>query len=52
MNLPWTHAGLPAIALPAGRAKNGLPLGLQVAGKFMADEQLVTWAKPMAEVLA
>ena len=52
MNLPWTHAGLPATALPAGRAKNGLPLGLQVVGKFMADEQLVAWAQPMAEVLA
>lgn len=52
MNLPWTHAGLPAIALPAGRATNGLPLGLQVVGKFMADEQLVSWAQSMAEVLA
>jgi len=52
MNLPWTHAGLPAIGLPAGRAANGLPLGLQVAGTFMADEQLVAWARPMAEVLA
>jgi Asp-tRNA(Asn)/Glu-tRNA(Gln) amidotransferase A subunit family amidase len=51
MNLPWTHAGLPAIALPAGRARNGLPLGLQVAGKFMADEQLVAWAESIAVVL-
>ena len=52
MNLPWTHAGLPATALPAGRTMNGLPLGLQVAGAFMADEQLVSWVVPMAEVLA
>jgi len=52
MNLPWTHAGLPAIALPAGCAANGLPLGLQVVGAFMADEQLVSWAEPMAEVLS
>jgi Asp-tRNA(Asn)/Glu-tRNA(Gln) amidotransferase A subunit family amidase len=51
MNLPWTHAGLPTIALPAGRAANGLPVGLQVVGAFMADEQLVSWAGPMAEVL-
>ncbi len=52
MNLPWTHAGLPAIALPAGRATHGLPLALQIAGAFMADEQLVSWAGPLAEALA
>lgn len=52
MNLPWTHAGLPAIALPAGRAANGLPLGLQVSAAFMADEQLVSWAATIAEALA
>ncbi|HKV01842.1 MAG TPA: amidase family protein, partial [Ktedonobacteraceae bacterium] len=52
MNLPWTHAGLPAIALPAGRATNGLPLALQIAGAFMADEQLVSWAGPLADALA
>jgi len=48
MNLPWTHAGLPAIALPAGRSAHGLPLGLQVVGAFMADEQLVAWAQELA----
>src|SRR2546426_119449 len=44
MNLPWTHAGMPAISLPAGRAANGLPIGLQCVGAFMADENLLTWA--------
>ena len=52
MNLPWTHAGLPVLSLPAGRAENGLPLGLQCVGAFMADEQLVAWATDLAEVLA
>jgi Asp-tRNA(Asn)/Glu-tRNA(Gln) amidotransferase A subunit family amidase len=51
MNLPWTHAGLPAISLPAGRAANGLPLGLQCTGGYMADEQLVAWVEPIASVL-
>jgi Asp-tRNA(Asn)/Glu-tRNA(Gln) amidotransferase A subunit family amidase len=52
MNLPWTHAGLPAIALPAGNDANGLPFGLQVVASFLADEQLLAWAASIAEVLA
>lgn len=51
MNLPWTHAGMPAISLPAGRAANGLPLGLQCVGAFMADESLLTWAASMEEII-
>ena len=41
MNLPWTHAGMPAITLPAGKAQNGLPLGLQCVAPFGADERLL-----------
>ncbi len=44
MNLPWTHAGMPAITVPAGYAANGLPLGLQMAARFDADESLLGWA--------
>ncbi len=51
MNLPWTHAGMPALSLPAGKAGNGLPLGLQVVAPAMADEQLVTWSVQIAEEL-
>ncbi len=43
MNLPWTHAGLPAMTIPAGLASNGLPLGIQLVGKFGADEALLAW---------
>ncbi len=50
MNLPWTYAGLPAITLPAGLAANKLPLGLQCVGASMADERLLTWVAPMAEI--
>ena len=45
MNLPWTHAGMPAVTLPAGRASNGLPLGLQLVARFGEDETLLAWAE-------
>ena len=44
MQLPWTHAGLPVVTLPWGTAANGLPLGLQLVARFMADERLLAWA--------
>ena len=44
MNLPWTHAGLPAIALPAGSGK-GMPVGVQAAARFGEDERLLVWAE-------
>lgn len=43
MNVPWSHAGIPAINLPAGNVK-GLPVGLQLVGRFGADEALVATA--------
>jgi len=44
MNLPWTHAGLPTVSLPAGFSDQGLPLGLQLTGRWYRDEQLLHWA--------
>jgi Asp-tRNA(Asn)/Glu-tRNA(Gln) amidotransferase A subunit family amidase len=52
MNLPWTHAGMPATTLPSGNAPNGLPLGLQFVAATMADEQLLAWAEKLADCLA
>lgn len=43
MNLPWTQAGLPAVNLPTGKAANGLPMGLQVIGRWYEDEKLLDW---------
>jgi len=51
MNLPWTHAGMPSISLPAGCTANGLPLGLQCVGAFMSDEHLLKYAAHLAEVV-
>jgi Asp-tRNA(Asn)/Glu-tRNA(Gln) amidotransferase A subunit family amidase len=49
MNLPWTHAGMPVMTLPAGRAENGLPLGLQFVAPFGADEYLIAWCQMLAD---
>jgi len=51
MNLPWTHAGLPVAALPAGRAENGMPLGLQIVGRFGEDAFVAALAGHIAREL-
>jgi Asp-tRNA(Asn)/Glu-tRNA(Gln) amidotransferase A subunit family amidase len=48
MNLPWTFLGLPAVTVPAGKASNGLPLGLQMVGPWMMDEEMLAWAEPVS----
>ncbi|WP_255191242.1 amidase [Natronobeatus ordinarius] len=52
MNLPWTHAGLPTVALPASTTDDGLPLGLQCTARFGADEQLLAWCRDLEAALA
>ena len=44
MNRPWTHAGLPVVTLPAKTTDDGLPIGIQFAAPFGADEKLLAWA--------
>ena len=51
MNLPWTHAGLPTLALPAGDDDDGLPLGIQLAGRWDRDETLLAWGRGLEEAL-
>ena len=42
--VPINLAGLPAISLPAGHDKNGLPLGLQVIGKAFDEQSILNIA--------
>jgi len=51
MNIVWSGLGTPAITLPAGRANNGLPLGLQLVGRPGADAALVKHALWAEQVL-
>jgi Asp-tRNA(Asn)/Glu-tRNA(Gln) amidotransferase A subunit family amidase len=51
MSVPWSLAGLPAVALPAGLA-DGLPIGVQVVAAEGADELLLRWAARLEPVLA
>jgi Asp-tRNA(Asn)/Glu-tRNA(Gln) amidotransferase A subunit family amidase len=51
MNLPWSHSGLPAVSLPAGTNSAGLPLGLQVAARWYADEALLIWSLALERAL-
>jgi Asp-tRNA(Asn)/Glu-tRNA(Gln) amidotransferase A subunit family amidase len=41
MNGLWTMAGTPAITLPLLTSKAGLPLGVQVVGRFGDDAGLL-----------
>ncbi|MCP5101236.1 MAG: amidase, partial [Chloroflexi bacterium] len=51
MNLPWTHSGLPTVSLPAGLNETGLPLGLQLTGRWYEDEALLGWAAEIADLV-
>jgi amidase len=42
---PWTLLGAPALALPAGFGKHGLPLGIQIVGAYREDLRLLRVAK-------
>lgn len=52
MALPWTHAHMPVVCLPTGTAASGLPLGIQLIGRFGADEELLEFARSTARLLA
>jgi Asp-tRNA(Asn)/Glu-tRNA(Gln) amidotransferase A subunit family amidase len=51
MSIPWSLAGLPAIALPAG-VLGGLPVAVQVVAAAGADELLLHWARELEHVLS
>ena len=40
-NAPWTQFAMPCLTLPAGRGPDGLPVGLQLAGRRHDDARLL-----------
>jgi Asp-tRNA(Asn)/Glu-tRNA(Gln) amidotransferase A subunit family amidase len=50
MNLPWTHAGLPTLTIPTGTDDAGLPMALQLAGRWQEDESLFQIGKAIEAI--
>jgi Asp-tRNA(Asn)/Glu-tRNA(Gln) amidotransferase A subunit family amidase len=42
---PWTFIGAPAVTVPAGFGRNGLPLGVQITGRYRDDVRVLRVAK-------
>jgi len=40
-SLPWTNAGIPTLVLPTCQTVDGMPVGIQLAAPFWADEKLL-----------
>jgi aspartyl-tRNA(Asn)/glutamyl-tRNA(Gln) amidotransferase subunit A len=38
---PFNYLGLPALALPAGRTRDGMPIAMQLAGRPFGEELLL-----------
>jgi aspartyl-tRNA(Asn)/glutamyl-tRNA(Gln) amidotransferase subunit A len=43
--------GLPAISIPCGKTKAGLPIGLQIIGRAWEERRLLEWAAAWEENL-
>ena len=39
--MPFNMTGHPAISLPSGFDRDGMPIGIQLVGRFRADAELL-----------
>ena len=49
MSVSLNLAGVPGLAIPAGKTSTGLPIGLQLVGPRRSDRNLIEFAKELAE---
>lgn len=48
---PMNLTGHPALSMPCGKSANGLPIGLQLAGRWYDDDRLLTMAGWVEQLL-
>lgn len=49
MSVSTNLAGVPGLAIPAGKTKNGLPVGLQLVGPRRSDKRMIAFSKELEE---
>lgn len=47
--MPSSLAGLPALSIPAGRVRDGWPVGVQIVGQWGADELVLRVGRAIQE---
>lgn len=52
LTFPLNFSGHPAISIPVGLSRNGLPVGLQLIGRRGADRDLLRWSATIERALS
>ena len=50
-NYLWTSMHVPCVTVPAGKGPKGLPLGIQIVGRYGEDRALLAWAQWVAAAI-
>ncbi len=50
-NLIWTALHVPCVTVPAGSGPDGLPLGIQIVGRYGDDRAVLAWAQWVASAI-
>ena len=48
---PASNAGIPALSLPGGKNRSGLPIGMEIQGPEGSDARLLAIGKAIEEAL-